>query len=229
MVASNVNQSSSLRRSPAHPVKPVGPAKTQSDEVSDAVLVQLFKAGDESAFLEIMARHHRRLHSVAEKILNNHADAEEITQDVFVRAYRGLASFRGDSSLATWLHRITMNLARNRYWYFFRRRRHNTVSLDSPCSPDSTETRFNLTASDALDPSDETANNEYDEWVKICFVQLEEPHQEILRLRNSLDLSYDEIARQLSIKIGTVKSRIARAREDLRALLSQTCPELMRK
>jgi len=229
MVASKVDEFTTLHHSRTHPVEPASSTQTQGDECPDAVLVQRFKAGDESAFLEIMARHHRRLHSVAEKILNNHADAEEITQDVFVRAYRGLASFRGDSSLATWLHRITMNLARNRYWYFFRRRRHTTVSLDCPCSPDSTETRASLTASDALNPSDETASKEYDEWVKICFFQLEEPHQEILRLRNSLDLSYDEIAHELSIKIGTVKSRIARAREDLRALLSETCPELMRR
>ena len=195
-------------------------------EDPDATLVQRFKAGDENAFLEIVARHRHRLHAVADKILNNHADAEEITQDVFIRAYRGLATFRGDSSLATWLHRITTNLARNRYWYFFRRRRQSTVSLDCPSTA---ETHSDLASGTDLDPSEETTANEFDEWVRVCLQRLEEPHREILMLRNAMDLSYDEIADELSLKIGTVKSRIARARGDLRALLSQACPELFPK
>jgi RNA polymerase sigma-70 factor (ECF subfamily) len=195
-------------------------------EDPDATLVERFKAGDENAFLEIVARHRHRLHAVADKILNNHADAEEITQDVFIRAYRGLATFRGDSSLATWLHRIATNLARNRYWYFFRRRRQSTVSLDCPNTP---EAHSDLAAGTDLDPSEETTVNEFDEWVTICLQRLEEPHREILMLRNALDLSYDEIADELSLKIGTVKSRIARARGDLRTLLSQACPELFPK
>ena len=90
-----------------------------AESILDVDLVQRFNGGDESAFEEIMNRHKTRIFAAAMALLRNHADAEEITQDTFVRAHRGLAAFRGDSSLATWLHRIAVNLARNRYWYFF--------------------------------------------------------------------------------------------------------------
>src|SRR5471032_3103715 len=93
----------------------------------DSQLVSRFNAGEESAFVEIMNRHKARIFAAAMALLRNHADAEEITQDTFVRAHRGFSKFRGDSSVATWLHRIAVNLARNRYWYFFRRRRHATL------------------------------------------------------------------------------------------------------
>jgi len=74
-----------------------------------------FQRRDEDAFGEIVTRHRQKMFSIALSHLGNHADAEEIAQDTFIRAYRGLASFRGDSSLATWLYRIAFNLSRNRY------------------------------------------------------------------------------------------------------------------
>src|SRR5512132_1613034 len=105
-------------------------AASHQEAAHDAELVRRFNAGDEAAFVEIMTRYREKIFSVALALLRNRADAEEIAQDTFIRAHRGLARFRGDSSLATWLHRIAVNLARNRYWYFFRRRRHATLSLD---------------------------------------------------------------------------------------------------
>ena len=116
-------------------------AASQQEAAHDAGLVRRFNAGDEAAFEEIMNRYREKIFSVALALLRNRADAEEIAQDTFIRAHRGLARFRGDSSLATWLHRIAVNLARNRYWYFFRRRRHATLSLDCALSDDSDATR----------------------------------------------------------------------------------------
>jgi len=112
--------------------RPITTAKAESaaEAAYDATLVTRFNAGDESAFVEIMRRYHNRLFSLAHNLLRNAADAEEIVQDAFIRAHRGLANFRGDSSLATWLYRIALNLSRNRYWYFFRRRRQDSLSLD---------------------------------------------------------------------------------------------------
>src|SRR5277367_3297354 len=89
----------------------------------DADLVRRFNAGDEDAFVEIVSRHRGKIVSIALSHLRNHADADEISQDTFIRAHRGLARFRGDSSLATWLHRIAFNLSQNRHKYHFRRRR----------------------------------------------------------------------------------------------------------
>src|SRR4051812_30540799 len=86
----------------------------------DAILVSRFNTGDEIAFTEIMTRYRARLLNVALRRLGNHADSEEIVQDTFIRAHRALATFRGESSLSVWLHRIALNLSHNRYWYFFR-------------------------------------------------------------------------------------------------------------
>lgn len=201
--------------------------ETQASEAAiDAGLVQRFIAGDESAFNEIVARYRGRIYGLTLNLLRNAADAEEVTQDAFIRAYRGLNRFRGESSLATWLYRIALNLARNRYWYFFRRHRHDWVSLDRPLGDDSDTTFADLLATRDRDPAQDTASSEFSALVAACMERLDHKHREILTMRNVLDLSYEEIARTLGINIGTVKSRIARAREYLRELLTESCPEL---
>src|SRR3954462_1852028 len=126
-------------------------AASKSEAAIDTELVRRFNEGDESAFIEIMNRYQRKIFTIVLGLLRNRADAEEITQDTFIRAHRGLGRFRGDSSLATWLHRIAVNLARNRYWYFFRRRRHATLSLDCPLGEDTNATFTALVASEAPD------------------------------------------------------------------------------
>jgi RNA polymerase sigma-70 factor, ECF subfamily len=192
----------------------------------DIKLVSRFNAGDEGAFVEIMTRYRGKISSIALSHLRNHADAEEITQDTFIRAHRGLARFRGDSSLATWLHRIAFNLSRNRYKYYFCRRRHAMLSLDCAFSDDNHATFSDLIASDAPSPDREAAAGEFSDLVSECMGKLGDRQREILRLRNGLNQSYGEIADQLRISIGTVKSRIGRAREKLRELLSESYPEL---
>ncbi len=203
--------------------------KMNAEAINDSNLVQRFNGGDESAFLEIMGRHQSRIFAAAMSLLHNHADAEEITQDTFMRAHRGLSRFRGDSSLATWLHRIAVNLARNRYWYFFRRCRHATLSLDAALG-DESESRFSdlLSAPDA-DPSQENSRNEFIEAVKASMERLEPSHRRILMMRSVLDQSYEDIAAALGINVGTVKSRIARARERLRRRLAEVCPDFARE
>ncbi len=197
----------------------------QAGAVRDAELVQRFNRGDEAAFLEIMMRYQAKILTITQGLLHNRADAEEITQDTFIRAHRNLRGFRGDSSLATWLHRIAVNLARNRYWYFFRRRRHATVSLDCPIGEEGDATLADLISTDAPDPARVSTREEFSNLVAECMDSLEPHHREILVLRNIQNHSYDEIAARLGINVGTVKSRIARARESLRVKLAETCPE----
>src|SRR5687767_12082556 len=121
---------------------------SRSEAARDAELVRRFNSGDESAFVEITAHHREKIFSIAYALLRNRSDAEEIAQDTFIRAYRGLARFRGESSLATWLHHIAVNLSRNRYWYYFRRARHTTLSLDSPLKDGSTASFADLLAAE---------------------------------------------------------------------------------
>ena len=204
------------------------PAPALSASAIDQVLVHRFKAKDETAFIEIMDRHRRKIFAVSLGLLRNHADAEEITQDTFIRAYRGLARFRGDSSLATWLYRIAVNLARNRYWYFFRRRRQDTYSLDYALDDVGTRSLSALLAGGGQDPAENTVAAEFTRLVDACLERLAPRPREILHLRIVLDRSYREIAETLEIKKGTVKSRIARARGQLRALMSEACPDFSR-
>ena len=206
-------------------VASAGNPTAPSEATIDAGLVQRFNSGDDSAFVEIMARYRAKIFTVTLGLLRNHADAEEITQDTFIRAHRGLARFRGDSSLATWLYRIAVNLARNRYWYFFRRHRQDSLSLDCALGEDNAGTFSDLVADVAQDPAQETAVAEFSHLVDVCMAQLDARHREILTLRNVLNRSYGEIAAALGINVGTVKSRIARARENLRIRLAEACPE----
>ena len=200
-------------------------AASAVEAAHDAELVRRFRAGDESAFIEIMTRYRERIFAIVVALLRNHADAEEIAQDTFIRAHRGLVNFRGESSLATWLHRIAVNLARNRYWYFFRRRRHATLSLDGAFGEGSTTTFADVVATEAPGPVREIAVAEFAGLVAACMLRLGTRAREILTLRNTLNRSYAEISLELGISVGTVKSRIARARERLRELLAESCPE----
>jgi RNA polymerase sigma-70 factor (ECF subfamily) len=197
----------------------------RSDALLDAERVRRFNDGDESAFVEIVTRYRGRMFSIAFSLLRNRADAEEIVQDTFIRAYRGLARFRGDAALSTWLYRIALNLSRNRYKYLFRRRQHTTRSFDSEFSDDNRTTLANLVACDAPGPVQEAEIDEFSGVVAACMKRLSPGRREALMQRNSLSCSYDEIAATLGINIGTVKSRIARARENLRIELAKACPE----
>ncbi|MBZ5526161.1 MAG: sigma-70 family RNA polymerase sigma factor, partial [Acidobacteriia bacterium] len=221
-----MNARASSTRSPIDPEDSASPEAQPREAAVDACLVRRFLAGDESAFTEIVNRYRGRIYGLTLNLLRNASDAEEITQDAFIRAYRGLGRFRGDSSLSTWLYRIALNLARNRYWYFFRRRRHNWVSLERPLGDDSQATFADMVAAQDHDPAQETVASEFSALVAACMERLDHKHREILTMRNVLDLSYEQIAQSLGINVGTVKSRIARARENLRTLLTEANPEL---
>jgi RNA polymerase sigma-70 factor, ECF subfamily len=194
----------------------------------DAALVRRFNSGDESAFGEIITRYRGKMLAIALSVLRNHADAEEIAQDTFVHAYRSLAHFRGDCSLASWLHLIALNLSRNRYWYFFRRHRHETSSFDSAPGGDDKVEIADLVTGDVPDPARVAANREFLDHVAICMRKLSADQREILTLRNLFDHSYREISELRGVGMGTVKSRIARARQKLRELLAQSYAEVNR-
>jgi RNA polymerase sigma-70 factor (ECF subfamily) len=193
---------------------------SKAQEVAvDRLLVDRFKAGDQAAFDEMVKRYWDRIFSMVNQLLRNQQDAEEVTQDAFIRAHRGLGSFRGESSFSTWLYQIATNLARNRYWYWWRRKRDRSVSFEAPISSDSETTFAEVFPAEVETPEDATVTQEFVDRVAAGMEQLSEKHREILILRNVQNLSYEEIAEILNISVGTVKSRIARARESLRERL----------
>jgi RNA polymerase sigma-70 factor (ECF subfamily) len=196
------------------------PMSAKAQEVAlDNLLVERFKSGDAAAFDQLVARYWDRIYAMVHQLLRNAEDAEEVTQDAFIRAHRGLGNFRGDSAFSTWLYQIATNLARNRYWYWWRRKRDKSVSLDAPVGPDNDTTIAELIPAEQETPEDATVTQEFVSRVAECMEELGEKHREILILRNVQNLSYEEIAEILGISVGTVKSRIARARESLREKL----------
>lgn len=226
MVATNSDYGSTLQAPSTAPGRTAREVISSQAAVHDADLVRRFRFGDEDAFVAIVSRYRDKMFSIAFAHLRNYADAEEIAQDTFIRAHRGLARFRGDSSLATWLHRIAFNLSRNRHKHNFSRRRHTTLSLDCSFSDDSRETFADLIACDAPNPAREATACEFSEIVARCMEKLGDCQREILVLRNGQSQSYADIAETLGINIGTVKSRIGRAREHLRMLLAEAYPEM---
>ena len=188
---------------------------------ADELLIERIKAGDMAAYNVMVNRHYDRIFSRVSQLLNNKQDAEEVTQDAFIRAHRGLENFRGDASFSTWLYQIATNLAHNRYWYWFRRKRDQSISLDQPQCEDGSLTLENVMPCADENPAEAVVTQEFVDRVSACMQCLNDKHKEVLILRNVKNLTYDEIAQQLEISVGTVKSRIARARESLRGLLGE--------
>jgi len=193
-------------------------AKAQ-EVAMDRLLVDRFRGGDNTAFDQLVTRYWDRIYAMVNQLLRNAQDAEEVTQDAFIRAHRGLVNFRGDSAFSTWLYQIATNLARNRYWYWWRRKRDQSISFDAPFGPDNESTIADIIPSEQETPEDATVTQEFVNRVAQCMELLNEKHREILILRNVQNLAYEEIAEILGISVGTVKSRIARARESLRERL----------
>ena len=195
---------------------------TKAQEVAlDQVLVDRFKSGDQAAFDEMVGRYWDRIYAMVNQLLRNSQDAEEVTQDAFIRAHRGLVNFRGDSAFSTWLYQIATNLARNRYWYWWRRKRDKSVSFDAPVSSENSTTLADLIPAEVETPDDITVTQEFIARIAKGMERLSAKHREILTLRNIKNMSYEEIAAILNISVGTVKSRIARARESLRSKLGE--------
>lgn len=195
---------------------------SKAEEVAiDKELVERFKNGDQAAFDEMVSRYWDKIYAMVKQLLNNTEDAEEVTQDAFVRAHKGLVNFRGDSTFSTWLYQIATNLARNKYWYWWRRKRDRSVSFDQPLTSDGEFTLTDVIPSAVQDPKEEAINQELVDRIAECMQMLNNKHREILVLRNVQNLSYEEVAAVLNISVGTVKSRIARAREALREKLGR--------
>lgn len=179
------------------------------------------RAGDAAAYNQLVLLYQDRIFSKVFSLLRNRQDAEEVTQDTFIRAQRGLENFRGTASFSTWLYQIATNLAHNRYWYWWRRKRDASMSLDSPFGDDCDMTLNDVIPDADMTPAEKTVNSEFVSRVAECMKDLRESHRDILVMRNVKNMAYEDIAEELGLSIGTVKSRIARARVALRELMGE--------
>lgn len=195
--------------------------------MTDTELVDVFKGGNSEAFTEIFRRYRETIFFTCLRHTKSHADSEELVQETFLRAHKALLNFRGDCALGTWLTQIAINLSRNRYWYWKRRRVDRTISVDAEVVMGESSMHMGDLISD-LSPSSEAeaSMNEIEALVRKCVERLSPFHRDILILRTVKYLTYDEIAATLGISTGTVKSRIARARAALLLRMQQTCPDI---
>ena len=179
--------------------------------IEDRRLVAEVLAGRTAAFGEIVLRYQDRLHNVAYRVLDNAEDAADVVQDVFVNAYLSLKSFKGDSELFTWLYRIAFNTAIS-----WKRKRRGTVSLDAGRNGETTyepPDRSNETSGAALERSED------ERLLAEALVKMSPEHRSVLVLKDIDGLKYEEIAVALNVPIGTVRSRLHRARLELKQML----------
>lgn len=188
--------------------------KTEPVLTPDQRIVEAVLGGETAAYEQLVERYWGRIYGRVYQLLGNREDAEEVTQDTFSRALGSLESFRGDASFSTWLYQIASNLARNRYWYWKRRRRDSSLSLDKPLTEEG-NTLSELLPEESADPGERLRCVEFEEAIEREMAALPERHQSILRMRLLEDRSYEAISEKLGVPLGTVKSRIARARECL--------------
>lgn len=190
-------------------------------EISQPDMLCRLKNGDDSAFGELVNQNWDKIYKRANSLLANKQDAEEVAQDTFIRARKSIDSFRGDCSISTWLYRIATNLARNKHWYWWRRKRSHSISLDMPVDDNSTLTFTDVISSEAQDPAQEAVSSEFINSIPKAINSLPEKYSSVLKLRLEKDMNYDDIAKELGITVGTVKSRLSRAREFLREALRE--------
>lgn len=184
----------------------------------EAALIRRCTAGDQTACAELVADHQRMVFTLALNLLRDRDEALDLSQEVFLRVFRTLSSFRGQSALRTWIYRIVINQASNRQRWWRRRRRAQQVSFEQHV-----EAHGELPGMRRLDSPDVVlGQKELAGRIQAALDTLPFDQRTVVVLREVDGLSYDEIAFSLNVAVGTVKSRLARAREQLRAELRQS-------
>ena len=190
-----------------------------NDDTPDDELIANVNGGEMRAWEILMNRYATKAYQIAYSILGQIDDSEEVTQDAFVRIYRALPKFRGDSEFSTWMYRIVVNQARNKYRWNKRRGGYSNISLDREPENDDLGRQSYDVPDHSKPPDKEIIFKEWEGRIGEEMKKLPSVNREALLLRNIKNLSYEQIAEILDCKVGTVKSRIARAREELRKRL----------
>ncbi|MBX7246100.1 MAG: sigma-70 family RNA polymerase sigma factor [Candidatus Sumerlaeaceae bacterium] len=193
--------------------------QTGAAQAAELALVERCRAGDSLAFDELISTHQERVLNTAFRLMGNYEEALDLTQEVFLNCFRKIGSFKGDSALSTWLYRITVNTAKNRWKYQQSRGMHRTQSLDAPLATEDEE-RIRQFPDAQPTPRKVASDREAMASLESQLQSLSEEHRVVLVLRYIEELAYEEIAEILGLSLGTVKSRIHRARNDLRALMT---------
>ena len=187
--------------------------------IADSEFVDRLRNGDADAFDTLITRYSGDIYSLLYRMTQDAEEAGDLTQETFLSALKSIRSFRGEAELKTWLFRIALNHSRNRFRWWKRRKRNETVSLDKPLG-EGTATISDTIADDGETPEQAVLRMELRRRLAGAVNALPEIFRETIVLCDIEGLGYAEIAQALGINIGTVKSRLARGREQLRKRLS---------
>ncbi len=193
---------------------------TVTDDVDPKWLERLY-ARDEHAFSKLVLLHQARILALTTRLLSSPSDGEEITQEVFVQAFKHIDQFRGDAKLSTWLYRIAVNLCKNKNKYLRRRRVNESTSLEELHETAQPAPGAHATMARVGRPDELASARQLHDTVRIAISQIDEAFRECLILRDVEELSYEEIGEITSLPPGTVKSRIFRARAMLRERIEE--------
>ena len=181
----------------------------------EAALIERCALGDDAAYTELVAEHQRMVVQLAMNLLGDRDEALDLSQEVFLRVFRTISAFRGQSSLRTWIYRIAVNQARNRHRFWRRRHRADQVSLDAHVAA------HGELLSCESGPERALAQKELATHLQRALDGLPFDQRTAIVLREIDGLSYEEIAFSLGVAVGTVKSRLTRARQALRLELRE--------
>src|SRR6266566_1385042 len=194
----------------------------------ESAIIQELKAGSEEAYAWLVGEFHQPVYSVIYRILTDPADAADTTQEVFLKIFRGMKHFHGESSLKTWIYRIAIHEASNRRRWWFR---HKSKETSMEQNESASEQHFSQEVSAALidhhkSPFETVADHEVQGRVEQELRKVAEPYRTAVVLRDIEELSYEEIAEITQVSLGTVKSRITRGRDALRKRLTAYAREV---
>ena len=197
----------------------VASATSVEPRVQDGQFIERLKRGESAAFETLVNERSGEIYGLLYRLTENPEEARDLTQETFLRAFQSIRSFRGDSDLRTWIYRIAINQARNRWRWWRRRRRDSTVSIDSTGENGKPALVATLKAENVQSPEQDTLAHERERILRNALKDLRRVYRETVILRDIEGFAYEEIAVALDISVGTVKSRLARGRQELRSKL----------
>lgn len=195
--------------------------KASKNTLEDRKLVASAKQGDNAAFERLMQKYQKSVYYMLLKMIKNPDDAEDLTQEAFAKAFNSIEKFDSHYAFSTWLFRIATNNCID----FIRKKRVQTVSIDNPVSGDDGSTMSFDIKDTNLDPSGTMLKKQRKRYLNMAIEQLPEKYRVLVELRYFRELSYEEVANELQIPLGTVKAQLFRARE----LLSQELKNLKKE
>lgn len=193
-------------------------AAAESLPTAEAEFIERLKRGEAAAFEEWVADRSGEIYGLLLRLTENGEEARDLSQETFLRAFQSIGRFRGEADLRTWLYRIAINQARNRWRWWRRRRRDSTVSLDATQGQTNQPLMATLVEG-SENPEQRTLAHEREVVLRAALQKLGTSYRETVILRDIEGFSYEEIAAMLEINVGTVKSRLARGRQELRRRL----------